>query len=271
MKTLYLSDLDGTLLNSACRITPFTAETINLLCENGILFSFATARSRSTTLKVTKGIECSLPVIVYNGVFTVEYKSGKMLCSNFFSDGDSREILSALLGAEIGPIVYSVTNGQEKFSYLLNDLSPAAVEFVTSRTNDRRDNPVAHRSELLNGETFYFTCIDKAENLRPLYEQFKDRFRCVYSKDIYTGEQWLEIMPSGATKAQAALKLKAALGCGRLVAFGDSENDLDLFAVADECYAVENAVPELKARATAVIGSNNEDAVAKFLLQRCTE
>ena len=75
MKTLYLSDLDGTLLNSACRITPFTAETINRLCENGILFSFATARSRSTTLKVTKGIECSLPVIVYNGVFTVEYKS----------------------------------------------------------------------------------------------------------------------------------------------------------------------------------------------------
>ncbi len=271
MKTLYLSDLDGTLLNSACRITPFTAETINRLCENGILFSFATARSRSTTLKVTKGIECSLPVIVYNGVFTVEYKSGKMLCSNFFSDGDSREILSALLGAEIGPIVYSVTNGQEKFSYLLNDLSPAAVEFVTSRTNDRRDNPVAHRSELLNGETFYFTCIDKAENLRPLYEQFKDRFRCVYSKDIYTGEQWLEIMPSGAAKAQAALKLKKALGCGRIVAFGDSENDLDLFAVADECYAVENAVPELKARATAVIGSNNEDAVAKFLLQRCTE
>ena len=151
------------------------------------------------------------------------------------------------------------------------DLSPAAAEFVTSRTNDRRDNPVAHRSELLNGETFYFTCIDKAENLRPLYEQFKDRFRCVYSKDIYTGEQWLEIMPSGATKAQAALKLKKALGCGRIVAFGDSENDLDLFAVADECYAVENAVPELKARATAVIGSNNEDAVAKFLLQRCTE
>ena len=67
----------------------------------------------------------------------------------------------------------------------------------------------------------------------------------------------------------AALKLKEMLGCEKLVAFGDSENDMDLFAAADECYAVANAVPELKERATAVIGANNEDAVAKFLLQRC--
>ncbi len=93
----------------------------------------------------------------------------------------------------------------------------------------------------------------------------------MYSRDIYTGEQWLEIMPGGATKANAALRLKEMLGCEKLVAFGDRQNDMDLFAAADECYAVANAVPELKARATAVIGSNNEDAVAKFLLQRCTE
>jgi len=33
--------------------------------------------------------------------------------------------------------------------------------------------------------------------------------------------------------------------------------------------AAAYAVPELKERATAVIGANNEDAVAKFLLQRC--
>lgn len=151
----------------------------------------------------------------------------------------------------------------------MKELSPAGAEFVKSRNNDSRDNPVADRGELANGSIFYFTCIDSAEKLRPLYERFKDRFRCVYSKDIYTGEQWLEIMPGGATKANAALKLKEMLGCEKLVAFGDSENDMDLFAAADECYAVANAVPELKEKATAVIGANSEDAVAKFLLQRC--
>ena len=47
--------------------------------------------------------------------------------------------------------------------------------------------------------------------------------------------------------------------------FGDGLNDADLFRVADECYAVENAVPQLKAMATGVIAGNNEDGVAKWL------
>ena len=38
-----------------------------------------------------------------------------------------------------------------------------------------------------------------------------------------------------------------------------------LFALADEAYAVENAVPELKAAATGVIGRNDADSVARWL------
>lgn len=47
--------------------------------------------------------------------------------------------------------------------------------------------------------------------------------------------------------------------------FGDGKNDMDMFEIADECYAVENAVPELKAMATAVIGGNDSDGVARWL------
>jgi len=72
-------------------------------------------------------------------------------------------------------------------------------------------------------------------------------------------------MPKNATKGIAALRLKEMLGCGRLVAFGDAQNDLSLFSVADECYAMANAVPELKEIATAVIGSNDNDGVAKWI------
>ena len=39
-----------------------------------------------------------------------------------------------------------------------------------------------------------------------------------------------------------------------------------MFEISDECYAVENAVDELKAVATGVIESNEEDGVAKWLL-----
>jgi len=72
-------------------------------------------------------------------------------------------------------------------------------------------------------------------------------------------------MPQLATKADAILQLKQLLGINKIVVFGDAVNDIPMFEIADECYAMENAVPELKAIATEVIGNNNEDGVAKWL------
>ena len=47
--------------------------------------------------------------------------------------------------------------------------------------------------------------------------------------------------------------------------FGDGKNDIDMFEIADEAYAVENAVSELKVVATGIIESNENDGVAKYL------
>jgi hydroxymethylpyrimidine pyrophosphatase-like HAD family hydrolase len=75
-------------------------------------------------------------------------------------------------------------------------------------------------------------------------------------------------MPQSATKANAIEKLKVITKCDRIVSFGDAINDIPLFSVSDECYAVENAVEELKNIATAVIRSNEEDGVAYWLRKK---
>ena len=111
------------------------------------------------------------------------------------------------------------------------------------------------------------TCIDGEEKLAPLYEKYRDIHHCVFSKDIYSGEQWLEMMPKGISKATAARQLMEHLGCERLVAFGDGKNDIELFEAADESCAVENADGELKATAKHIIGSNNADGGVKWIEQ----
>ena len=68
MKTLYVSDLDGTLLRSDVSTSDYTNRTINRLARQGMLFSYATARSYSTSAKVTRGLDAHIPLIVYNGV-----------------------------------------------------------------------------------------------------------------------------------------------------------------------------------------------------------
>ena len=55
------------------------------------------------------------------------------------------------------------------------------------------------------------------------------------------------------------------LKCEKLIVFGDGKNDIDMFQIADESYAVANAHEELKKHATAVILSNDEDGVARWL------
>lgn len=64
------------------------------------------------------------------------------------------------------------------------------------------------------------------------------------------------------------MQLKDYLGVDYIVAFGDGKNDTEMFEIADEAYAVENAVDELKAIATGIIESNDSDGVAKWLWNR---
>ena len=115
------------------------------------------------------------------------------------------------------------------------------------------------------GEIFYITCIESLEKLKPFYDKYKDKYHCVFQKDMYSGEQWLEIMPKDSTKASAIKRLKKLLECNFVVAFGDGINDIEMFELADEAYAMENAVHELKSIATGVIDSNNDDGVAHWL------
>ena len=137
--------------------------------------------------------------------------------------------------------------------------------FLNSRKGDIRTNEVKTLSELKEGNIFYITCIDEPEKLKPLYDKYKDKYHCVYQTDIYTNEQWLEIMPLEASKSNAIKQLQTMLDCEKLIVFGDGRNDIDMFQMADESYAVANAHEDLKKCATEVISSNDDDGVARWL------
>jgi len=264
MKTLYVSDLDGTLLRSDITISEYTGQTIHSLVEHGMLFSYATARSYSTAAKVTKGLNAKIPLIVYNGAFVIDNETGEIMLSNFF-DQDVQQLLGELLAHSVYPIVYAFVDGVERFSYIRERCGQGMLEYIDSRAGDRRDHPVENEAALRAGEIFYITCIGEEELLEPFYHKYKDRYHCVFQRDVYSGEPWLEVMPMAASKSNATRQLKELLGCEKLVVFGDGKNDIDMFELADESYAVRNAVDELKRVATAVIGGNDEDGVARWL------
>ena len=273
-KTLYISDLDGTLLQPNERLSAFGCQTINQLVKSGMLFSYATARSYHTAKKCTAGLDAKIPLIVYNGALIVDNQTGDILTENIFSPQQASDIYTLLRQCGIHPIVYSLTDGAEKFSYDQTAVPLPTRNFLDQRRGDGRDHPLTGDEQLLNGKVYYFTCIDESERLlkadRLIREQFGDICNQVCQKDIYSGDQWLEIMPASASKAHAARQLKELTGAEKMVAFGDGPNDLPLFDAADEGYAVENAHPLLKSAATSIIGLNTNDGVARWLLEHFT-
>lgn len=265
MSNLYVSDLDGTLLRSNEATSEYTNSVINSLVNKGMIFSYATARSLITAKKVTKGIDTPIPLIVYNGAFVIDNITEEILIANYF-DESVQDVLEDLFGCGVFPIVYAYVNGKERFSFVPQLCTDGMNMFLNSRKGDVRTNTVDSPSKLKEGNIFYITCIDNPQKLKPLYEKYKDRYHCVYQTDIYTNEQWLEIMPLEASKSNAIRQLKTMLNCEKLIVFGDGKNDIDMFQLADESYAVANAHEDLKKYATGIISSNDEDGVAKWLL-----
>lgn len=267
--TLYVSDLDGTLLTEEEKLTEFTLRVLNRLTEQGVRFTYATARSRNSAEVVTQGLNKSLPVIVYNGAFVRRGDTGELLVKETFLPSQihcAREIFRRF---GLSPLVYTLLEGVERVRWRPGLETPGVARYLEKRRGDPRFLPAEDEHSLYGGQVFYFTCIGDRETLEPAWKELSqvEGMRALLQEEIYQpGEFWLEIMAQGATKANAARLLAERLGCGRMVAFGDGLNDLPLFEAAQERCAVENAVPRLKEAADWVIPSHQEDGVAKWLL-----
>ena len=267
MRTLYVTDLDGTLLNSNDQISQYSMEIINGLVAKGMQFTYATARSLVSASVVAKGLSTTIPVIAYNGALIVNPATGEVISSLSFTGEEAARIREALQEHGANPLVYAYVDGVERVSYVTGRENEGIRRYLEVRKGDRRFRPLEDETLLYQGNIFYFTCIADREELLPLYEIFKrdGRYRCTLQQELYRPEFFLEIMPEKASKAEAIKRLKEIWHCGKVVSFGDAVNDIPMFEISDECYAVANGVAELKACATGVIASNDEDGVARWL------
>ena len=98
-KTLYVSDLDGTLMKNDETLSAETIQIINELVEKGMAFTFATARSIESARPITGGLRLMLPVITRNGAVLADNATGKHLERALFSEvevGLIKELLPEL-------------------------------------------------------------------------------------------------------------------------------------------------------------------------------
>lgn len=266
--TLYVTDLDGTLLDGGAHLPPRALTMLNEMLDNGLALSVATARSWSSAAPILKGLHLSCPLVGYNGAFLVDPATGGDIERCLLSEAQKTRVLEEYLRYGVSPMVYAMVDGQQKVSWLRKKESDGIRRYARSRAGDPRLNPVDTEAELCRGDVFYFSALGTREALAPAQPGLEalEFARVHFAADTYDKEEyWLETARADATKAEGVRKLRAITGRSRIVCFGDNLNDLPMFSVADECYAVANAAPEVKAAATGVLPSNEELGVPRYL------
>ena len=264
-KTLYISDLDGTLLAPGACLTPKTVDILGRLIDAGGLFTAATARILiGLNLLDLSGVKWNVPFVLGNGSMLYDMSRRKVVETRALSPDTIRRVLDICAGYGKTPLLYLV-HADEVMGVSTGVTSEGERAFMDKR--NARFPGCIRILPAYEPETggFYFSMQDTREKMEALAAALRDvpGIQTVVYRDVYMENNWfMEIFHAGAGKDAAMRSLRERLGATRVVAFGDNLNDLPMLKAADVACVVANGLPEAKAQADEVIGGNDEDGVA---------
>ena len=268
---LIVFDLDGTLLNRRSEVSEHTRETLCRLGEQGIAYTVATGRTLHASRDLLQGHGFVLPHIDKNGVMIWQPGSGEYSHSNLLTNVEIRRVFQAFMDQGVTPFIFTVEPGNRHAGYH-PPLQTEAEHNLARIFGKERGLELLPVAELpADADISNISALGKREAIEAVERLVGEEEHLVaYAGVAIEGEHlhWVDIHHSAASKGDAVAQLKMDLGVSRVICFGDSDNDLSMFALADESYAPSNAKEEVKAAATAVIGHHDEDGISSFLRER---
>lgn len=274
-RKLFVTDLDGTLLNSQQKLSDYTVDTLNSLIRDGMLITFSTSRSFYTTSKLLNRVDFKIPCITYNGVYVIAAGTGEVIRKNLLDPAIFEEVLSIAKDRGMKPYIFGKNSKQEEKLIYEEPENSAQVQYIEERMKrgDKRLEKVIQKNsapildELININFLYpLNQIQQLEQLlRPKYD---DIVSIKVIKDIYNeGYYYLEVSNKDANKGKMLDYLSDMMQVERdnITVFGDQANDVEMFERAGTKVAVANANVKLKEMADIITESNDLDGVAKYL------
>ena len=268
---LIVFDLDGTLLNNASQISPFTKETLSLLTEKNIAYTIATGRTLHSAQDIIEGYEFHLPHIYSNGVITWDPKTNTLSLDNLLTVAEATHIIDTTLAQGVTPFVTSIDKNNNHFIYH-PEVAHEAERRLLNLFHIRPSAKVLPIEDMpSDAQITNISMLGTASDIDAIEQRLSRKPSLIsYSGPALEGDglKWMDIHHSDANKGGAVSSLKQQLGASKIICFGDNDNDLSMFELADECYAPENANDNVKAAATKVIGHHHADGVAIQLRER---
>ncbi len=270
--TLYVTDLDGTLLNSESRVSDRSARIISELVDDGAMITIATARTPATVEGLLEDVYTTLPAIVLTGAAMWDRDRRRYLYPLFIDESECSTIMREFRSTGVNPFIYTLQSDGILHVFQNGPMVKSAEDFMHERDflplkKFHLNSPLVESGDPIPNTVLFFG-MGKAEDVYPLADRLRTKINCaVYSYlDIFNPDvAFIEVFSPKVSKAEAVKRLAKREGASRIVVFGDSSNDLTMFKIADLAVAVDNAIPEVKKLAHKVIGTNSSNSVAEFI------
>lgn len=245
-------DLDGTLLDDREQVSPRNRGAIRAVLDAGVRIVLVTGRGVDMPIRVSQDLGLNLPVICCHGALTKDFGANRTL----------GHIPVPIQYAK--PMVeYSEKNGlsiaiySEELFYRLEG-SRLYMEDMTGPAW----REVGSFSDVLHTAPTFIRFLG-AESVAAMQREFGDL------PLHFKTETWLDFIECAVTSREATKQRALARLCAdfqiapeRVLAIGDSRNDVPMMKWAGTGVAMGNALPEVRESVRYVTGTNVDDGVA---------
>lgn len=253
---LVVTDMDGTLLNSKGEVSNTFFDLFKKFKENDIHFVAASGRQYNSITNKLNSIVDDITIIAENGGIAKQ-GTEELLVTNL-PEESTNEIIELLRGIED---VFVVLCGKKSsyietkdatFTKLFNEYY-AAYEVVDDLTKVSKD-------DFVKIAVYHFESSE--DHIYPSVKHLENNLQVKVS-----GKNWLDLSHPNANKGYALKMLQDRLGISKAetMVFGDYNNDLEMLALADFSFSMENAHPNVTKAANYQTKSNDENGVEYIL------
>lgn len=255
---LFVTDLDGTLLNRQHEISAANRQAVLDAVARGVTATIATGRMYASALPYAKRLAVDVPIITYNGAL-IKSVAGEVW-------------FEKCLAPDAVADVYALCRQNGWYVQTYKDDGLYFVE------RDLR----AHRYEVaagVRGEAVGDALYKLTEHVPKLLlitqgsaqsDTFVREIAAALGNRVFatkSNPEYIEIVHPDVNKAAALTVLMERLGLTKdeVMAIGDSNNDLPMLRAAGCSVAMGNASEEIRALCTDVTADCDDDGVAKAI------
>ena len=263
---LIATDMDGTLLDPKGQVDiPRLEKILDQLEERGIRFVIATGNEIHRVKQLLGHLTERVVLIVANGARIFE--GNQLLQAQTWDDDMVNRALEFFKDRECQDqfVVTSMNGGFVKegtvFTQLENFMTPEMIELFYQRMNF-----VEELESHLFGGVLKMSLVVGEERSDSVLEEINQLFNG-HVQAVSSGYGCIDILQSGIHKAWGLQELlkRWDIKAEEIMAFGDSENDVEMLQLAGIAYAMENADDKAKAVATDFAPSNSQAGVYQVL------